>query len=208
MNRLHQLLHLGFDVVNDQFHRAGAVDHQHHVEAFAPQLADETAKARADAVTVARAHAAATTDADTTAAGCAHVVVGETDGLRRINRRRLFHLLRRRVGHWHFGHVEILHLVAATAAAARFEVHHDQLAPALLVDRDDKNEQQRDMKGDRQRERTDQESDGAADGRPESTGFLASLVGIDGFNGFDFRRERGRGADRIRSRECGELALA
>ena len=54
--------------------------------------------------------------------------------------------------------------------------------------------QQRDMKGDRQRERTDQESDGAADGRPESTGFLASLVGIDGFNGFDFRRERGRGA--------------
>ena len=156
---------------------------------------------------VARAHAAATADADTAAAGCAHVVIGETDGLRRIDRGRLLHLLRRRVGHRHFGHVEILHLVAATTAAARFEVHHDQLAPALLVDGDDQNEQQRDVKRDRERERTDHESYRAADRRPESARFLASLVGIDRLD-FQHRRGRCRGcADRTGSRECGELAL-
>src|SRR5208283_4134943 len=72
---------------------------------------------------------------------------------------RLLHLLRRRVGHRHFGHVEILHLVAATAAAARFQVHHDQLAPALLVHRDDEEEQSEHVKGDRQRKGADQQTE-------------------------------------------------
>src|SRR5208283_3554806 len=72
---------------------------------------------------------------------------------------RLLHLLRRRVGHRHFGHVEVLHLVAATAAAARFEVHHDQLAPALLVHRDDQEEQGQYVKGDRQRKGADHQTE-------------------------------------------------
>src|SRR5277367_1732461 len=138
MDRLHQLLHLGFDVVDDQFHRAGAVDDDHHVEAFAAKFADESAEARADAVSVASAHPAAAPDSDTAAAGCTYVVARETYRLRSVDGGRLFHLLRSRVGHRHFGHVEILHLVAATTAAARFEVHHDQLASALLVDRYEK----------------------------------------------------------------------
>src|SRR5208282_2538055 len=82
VNRLHQLLHLGLDVVDDQFHRSGPVNDQDHVQSLAPQLADEPAEARTDAVTVARAHAAAATDADAAAAGCAHVVIGESNGLR------------------------------------------------------------------------------------------------------------------------------
>src|SRR5208283_1873859 len=72
---------------------------------------------------------------------------------------RLLHLLRRRVGHRHFGHVEILHLVAATAAAARFQVHHDQLAPALLMHGDNQEEQGKYVKGDRQRKGADQQTE-------------------------------------------------
>ena len=108
---------------------------------------------------VARAHAAATADADTTAAGCAHVVIGEADCLRRIDRGRLLHLLRSSVGHRHFGHVEILHLVAATTAAARFQVHHDQFAPTLFVHRDDQEEQREHVQCNRQGKGPDQQTE-------------------------------------------------
>ena len=77
------------------------------------------------------------------------------------------------------------------------------------MDGDDQNEQERDVKRDRERERTYQEPNGAADGRPESSGFRASLVGVNCFDGFGLQaRTRTRGADRIRSRDCGKLALA
>src|ERR1700730_3874806 len=149
MNRLHQLLHLGFDVVDNHFHGAGPVNNDHHVQAFSAKLADESAEARADAVTVARAHPAAATDSDTATAASGNVVAGETCGLGGADGSRLLHLLRCRVGHRHFGHIEILHLVAAATAAACFEVHHDQLAATLFVHRDDQEEQGEDVKGDR-----------------------------------------------------------
>src|SRR5579864_7992139 len=43
-----QLLHLGFDVVDDEAHRTGAVDHNRDLEAAAAQAADEAAETRAD----------------------------------------------------------------------------------------------------------------------------------------------------------------
>ncbi len=125
------------------------------------QFADKSAEARADTVAVARADAAATPDSDSAAARGAHVIVGQADGLRGIHRLRRF-LLRGGVRHRHFGHVEILHLVAAAAAATRLEVHHDQLAPTLLVHRDDQEQQDEDVNRDRERERADHQPQSVA----------------------------------------------
>ena len=44
MDRMDQLRHLGLHVVDDQLHRTGAVNDEHHVEAFSAQLSDEAAE--------------------------------------------------------------------------------------------------------------------------------------------------------------------
>ena len=119
------------------------------IETLSPKFADEAAEPGADPFTVAGADATSTTDSDATAAGSADVVVGEADRLRGINRSRLFHLLRRGIGHRDFRHVEIVHLAAAASAAAGLEVDHDQFAAALFMDGDNQEQQQTDMKKDR-----------------------------------------------------------
>src|ERR1022692_18943 len=44
MNGMNKLRHLRFHVVDDQLHRSGAVDDEHHVEAFPSQFSNEAAE--------------------------------------------------------------------------------------------------------------------------------------------------------------------
>src|SRR5690242_11351050 len=119
MNCQNQQPHLAFNVVDDPFHRAGAIDYQRNVETAFPQATDEPAKASANSAAITRADSTAAPDSDTAARHRSHVVRCLTDRLgavlgdnRPFNRHWHSHFR-----HRHFGDFKLLQLLSTATAA-------------------------------------------------------------------------------------------
>jgi hypothetical protein len=162
MDRSDQLAHPRFDILDDQRHRSGAVDHQHYIEPLTPQFQKVTGEAVPNAVAIATADSSAAVNSNPIARRRADVVIenGHAIGVGRYRRCTESHRFELR--HRYFRNVEVIHFAAATTTAAGRQRQQGEFAGAALMHRDNEKQQQKNVQRDRKRDRPTDEAQSAA----------------------------------------------